>query len=208
MLFSGNACNKMRSDMNIFWFSEILIFLFGSGTLDFFFCLKYFLYSHNTFCANTSPHKWCTSMSICYGVCATHSDHVLKQIIFFSNIHDWYQTLDSLWYSEFMVSFGASRIIWVEEAISPPGNKWLFIKGVFDLKNEVIHQLFSPWLFVFGLWNGVSWYIAISFLIRLIISICKRNGLIPPKLMGYTHDASPHETWGDSTNQTHHKLRK
>ena len=40
---------------------------------------------------------------------------------------------------------------------------------------------------------------------KLIISICMRNGLIPPKLMGWTHDASPHEAWDDSTNQTHHK---
>jgi hypothetical protein len=30
------------------------------------------------------------------------------------------------------------------------------------------------------------------------------SGLSPPKFMGRTYDASPHEAYGDSTNQTHH----
>jgi hypothetical protein len=59
-------------------------------------------------------------------------------------------------------------------------------------------------LLVFGLWNGMSWFHHHLIPNNLIISISMSNGLIPPKFIGWTHDTSPYEARGDSTNQTHH----
>ena len=55
-------------------------------------------------------------------------------------------------------------------------------------------------------WNGLIHDHLITH--KLTISICTRNMLIPPKFMGWTHDASPHLVWGGSSNQTHPYIMK
>jgi hypothetical protein len=60
---------------------------------------------------------------------------------------------------------------------------------------------FHSSLFLFDLWNEMSYHHLIPH--DLIISICMRNKLVLLKFIGWTHDASPLNVWGDFTNQTH-----
>ena len=59
----------------------------------------------------------------------------------------------------------------------------------------------TPHFFVWFLQlNELIYYHLISH--KLIISICMKNVLVPPKFIGWTHDA-----WSDSTKQTHCKVK-
>jgi hypothetical protein len=68
------------------------------------------------------------------------------------------------------------------------------------------------WSIVFSFLTFCIWFVEWNELIhhqliphKITISICMRNELVPLKFMEWTHDAPPHDVWGDSTNQTHPK---
>jgi hypothetical protein len=100
-------------------------------------------------------------------------------------------------------------LVWANGYVVPGNFKYISrdgpLLGVFGLRNKgglsSFHSLFLIWLVQ---WNELIHYHLIPY--KLIISICIRNELIPPKFMRWTHDdASSHEAWGDSTNKTHPK---
>ena len=127
--------------------------------------------------------------------------HAIPLAIYFSMYHTVF----------FLLFYRTTNMYFKHHVISKNGSFYLYICDIYVVVRACLVWRMR-WSIIFSLITFCIWFVELNELIHhhliphklIIISICMRNELIPPKIMRWTHNASPHEAWDDSINQTHH----